>query len=206
MSEHPPAICKSGCDRPSVPPKQQALRDNFSTFNNRLAQELNRNRKPEPLEPFSPLPLDMARKTTTKNKDFHPYRTPENPCNGREERSKNKIVPHKGEKKGIPKKRTGFFFSETVRGTGAVGTVFQEPKSEPEPSISVETVLRQKKALSKQEPSQAKTGTVRTVPSTNRNRTEPNWGQPALNNIVNASILIIYMRAVLTFGLPGLHS
>ena len=49
--------------------------------------------------------------------------------------------------------------------------VFQEPK--PEPSLPVKTVVNRKKKPSKEEPSEPKTGTPRTVPCTNRNRTEP---------------------------------
>ena len=38
--------------------------------------------------------------------------------------------------------RRNCFFPETERGTGTVGTAFQVPKQEPEPSVSVKTVLK----------------------------------------------------------------
>ena len=76
-----------------------------------------------------------------------------------------------------PPLETGTVSPETERGT--VGTVCQELKPEAEPSLSVKTVLNHKKKnLSRAELSEPKTGTARTVPSTNRNRTEPNRGPP----------------------------
>ena len=71
----------------------------------------------------------------------------------------------------------GTVFPGTERGTGTVGTVFQEPK--PEPSLGVKTALNQKQTLSREELSEPKTGTARTFPCTNRNRTEPNLDHPA---------------------------
>ena len=77
--------------------------------------------------------------------------------------------------------------------TGTVGTVFfsQEPNAEPEPPEPFSrnrnrnrnhplcyTVLKHTKTPSLEEPRGPKTGTARTVPSPNRNRTEPNQGRP----------------------------
>ena len=81
-----------------------------------MAQEPNRNRKPEPFEPF--------------------FQTP-------------KEQPEPSE------------------------PFFQEPKPEPGPSLSVETVYSNGKTLSREELSEPKTGTARTFPYMNRNRTEP---------------------------------
>ena len=53
------------------------------------------------------------------------------------------------------------------------GTVFQEPKPEPEPSFPVKLYLKQRKSRFAEEPPEPKTGTARTVPPPNRNRTEP---------------------------------
>ena len=58
-----------------------------------------------------------------------------------------------------------------------VGTVFQEPKPEPEPCLSATPVLIEK-SHSRDEPLEPRTGTARTVPFTNRNRTEPNRDHP----------------------------
>ena len=72
-----------------------------------------------------------------------------------------------------PETRTiGTVFPETERGIGTVGTVFQEPKPEPEPSLSVKTVLKQKNPFQR--------GTLRTEnpeplePSHTQTETEPN--------------------------------
>ena len=65
----------------------------------------------------------------------------------------------------------GTSFPETKRGTGTVGTIFQEPKApKPDPSLSVSWHWNRKKALSRKEASEPKTGTARTCPCTNRNR------------------------------------
>ena len=62
------------------------------------------------------------------------------------------------------------FFQEPEPETEA-GTVFQEPK--PEPCLSVKTLLKNEKTLSPKEPLEPNTGTARTVPCMNSNRTEP---------------------------------
>ena len=62
----------------------------------------------------------------------------------------------------------GTVFPETESGTGTAGTVFQEPKPEPEPSLPVETVLKQRK------PPFCR-GTARTE---NRNRSNPSTPKP----------------------------
>ena len=85
----------------------------------RVAQEPNRNRKPEPSEPF-----------------FPPKAEPEPP------------EP----------------FPETETGTGTV--------------LSCENLLKYTKTRFAEEPPEPKTGTARTVPLPNRNRTEPNRGLP----------------------------
>ena len=76
-----------------------------------------------------------------------------------------------------PRNRTGTgtvrtVFPGTERGTGTAGTVFQEPKPEPEP-FSLLKCTETHKTPSFEEPPEPKTGTARTVPSPNRNRTEP---------------------------------
>ena len=72
----------------------------------------------------------------------------------------------------------GTVFPETEIGTGTVGTVFQEPKLEPEPSFPVKLYWNTQKPFFTEEPPEPKTGTARTVPPPNRNRTEPNRGNP----------------------------
>ena len=72
----------------------------------------------------------------------------------------------------------------------------QEPNAEPEPPEPFsrnpnrnrnrplcETVLKHTKTPSPEEPPEPKTGTARTVPSPNRNRTEPNRGHPAYSEL-----------------------
>ena len=68
---------------------------------------------------------------------------------------------------------TGTVFPETERGTGTVGTVFQEPK--PEPSLSVKTVLKQKSPFQR---GTAGTETGTLEPSHARTVAEPNRGHP----------------------------
>ena len=70
------------------------------------------------------------------------------------------------------------FFPGTGGRTGTAGTVFQEPKPEPEPSLSDRTLLKHRETTSPREPSEPKTRTAGTVPCTNRNRAEPNRGHP----------------------------
>ena len=75
------------------------------------------------------------------------------------------------------RRRTGTVrtvFPGTQIGTGTDGTVFQEPKSEPEPCHPLKPHWRL------EEPSAPKIGTARTVLSANRNRTEANRDYPAL--------------------------
>ena len=72
----------------------------------------------------------------------------------------------------------GTVFVGTEKGTGTAGTVFQEPQPEPEPCLSVKTLLMYRETLSSEEPSEPKTGTARTVPCMNRYRTEPNRDHP----------------------------
>ena len=70
-----------------------------------------------------------------------------------------------------PETRTvGTVFPGTERGTGTARTVF-EPK--PEPSSLLNCILKHTRTPSLEEPPEPKTGTARTVPSPNRNRTEP---------------------------------
>ena len=64
-------------------------------------------------------------------------------------------------------------FSGTESGTGTVGTVFQEPRPEPEPSHPLTLQWKAQKTLFPKELLELKTETARTVPSANRNRTEP---------------------------------
>ena len=71
----------------------------------------------------------------------------------------------------------GTVFAGTERGTGTTGTVFQNRNRNRNRPLC-ETVLKHTKTLSLKEPPEPKTGTARTVPSPNRNRTEPNRGQP----------------------------
>ena len=69
--------------------------------------------------------------------------------------------------------RTAFPETESGTGTAAAGTVFREPKPEPEPSFPLKQYWKQRKTRFAEEPSEPKTGTARTVPPPNRNRTEP---------------------------------
>ena len=62
--------------------------------------------------------------------------------------------------------------------SGTAGTVFQEPKPELEPCPFGKTLLKYWETLSTEEPSEPKTGTARTIPCTNSNRTKPNRGHP----------------------------
>ena len=64
----------------------------------------------------------------------------------------------------------GTVFSGTEVGTGTVGATGTGTFC----STSIET----EKSFSRDEPSEPKTGTARTVPFTNRNRTEPNRDHP----------------------------
>ena len=54
----------------------------------------------------------------------------------------------------------------------------QKSKVQLKPEPSIKTVEKYRENLSPEEPSEPKTGTARTVPRTNRNRTEPNQGHP----------------------------
>ena len=47
--------------------------------------------------------------------------------------------------------------------------------------LSCSTVLKHGKTFFAEEPPEPKNGTARTVPSPNRNRTEPNWGLPVFD-------------------------
>ena len=76
----------------------------------------------------------------------------------------------------------GTVFPGTGGRTGTAGTVFQEPKPEPEPSLSDKPLLKHRETTSPQEPSEPKTRTAGTVPCTNRNRAEPNRGHPVYNS------------------------
>ena len=90
--------------------------------------------------------------------------------------------------------------SEPEPETGTVGTVFPETKEEPEPSelffrngncnrnrpFLLKLYWNRKKNLSREEPSEAKTGIPRTIPCMNRNRTEPNWTGATLSQIDHA--------------------
>ena len=74
---------------------------------------------------------------------------------------------------GTRNRRNRLNFPGTERGTGTAGTVFQELKPEPEPFFPVKQYWNTQKPPSFEEPLEPKTGTARTVPSPNRNRTEP---------------------------------
>ena len=76
----------------------------------------------------------------------------------------------------------GTVFPGTERGTGTAGTVFQEPKPEPPEPSSLSLCAETHKNPSLEEPQEPKTGAARTVPSPNRNRTEPNRGHPVYND------------------------
>ena len=52
----------------------------------------------------------------------------------------------------------------TQRGTGITGTVFLEPKEEPEPCLSAKTLLKCQETLSPEEPSEPRTGTIPSHP------------------------------------------
>ena len=94
----------------------------------------------------------------------------------------------------------GTFFPRAKSGTGTAGTSFQEPKPEPEPCLSVKTQLKYRETLSQEEPSEPQTGTARTVPCTNRNRTEPNRGHPAkIRYFSNYSSVIILRQRISLF-------
>ena len=70
------------------------------------------------------------------------------------------------------------------------------PGTETGTVLSCWTVLKHRKPLFAMEPPEPKTGTARTVPPPNRNRTEPNRGLPALlkNRRQNRRLLAIRDR------------
>ena len=68
--------------------------------------------------------------------------------------------------------RRNLFFRNRNIGTGTAGTVFQEPKPEPEPCLSVKPVLKQKNPFSKTNRRNRKLEPLE--PSHSRTVTEPN--------------------------------
>ena len=73
----------------------------------------------------------------------------------------------------------GTVFPGTERGTGTARTVFQEPKPEPEPSSLLNCIETHKNSPPWRNRRDRKPEPLElTVPSPNRNRTEPNRGHP----------------------------
>ena len=78
-----------------------------------------------------------------------------------------------------PEPETGTVFSGTERGTGTRRNRFPGTETGTGTVLSVKLYENtQKKKPSLEEPPEPKTGIARTVPSPNRNRTEPNRGHP----------------------------
>ena len=96
------------------------------------------------------------------------------------QRKKNEEIPKIKRKQGgartEPEPETGTV--GTVFPAGTAGTVFQEPKPEPCPNCT-----ERQRSPSSGETVRTKTGTARTVPQPNRNRTELNWGPPDKSRI-----------------------
>ena len=79
----------------------------------------------------------------------------------------------------------------TESGTGTDGTVFQEPKPEPEPCFPLKTALRHRGTLSPEEPSKPKTGTVHTASCANQSRTE--LRQSRMRYVAHESYVFSYL-------------
>ena len=77
----------------------------------------------------------------------------------------------------------GTVFAGTERGTGTAGTVFRGTETGTGTVLSMKLYWNTQKTTSLEEPPEPKTGTARTVPSPNRNRTEPNRGHPVFANM-----------------------
>ena len=91
--------------------------------------------------------------------------------------------PHKVPSKNPSKMSTE---PEPETGTvGTVGTVSQEPNTEPEPPEPFSRNRNRNRPLCQTvlKHTKPKTGAARTVPSPNRNRTEPNRGHPVFSDI-----------------------
>ena len=85
------------------------------------------------------------------------------------------------------------FFPETERGTGAVGTLFQELQPELEPSLSVKPILKHKKKTSSK-------GTVGTRKPDRTARSvpmhEPKPSRVTIYFVIFCDIICSYMRSV----------
>ena len=74
----------------------------------------------------------------------------------------------------------GTVFPETESGTGTRRNRFPGTETGTGTVLSCQTVLKHRQTFLEEEPLEPKTGTARTVPFPNRNRTEPNQGLPGV--------------------------
>ena len=106
----------------------------------RVAQELKRNQKPEPSEPFPVLLFLGLFENTKENlkntKDFLILRTQESPENKQKTLKKTKEFRSKKN----TKEKKDRVFPGTERGTGIVGTGFSGTETKPEPELCLSVI------------------------------------------------------------------